>query len=191
MLTPEMRDAISQALDFQRKFMSDGTHALAHAVQVLPDKSVNMYAFDDSFFADWREKNKIGLHLIHALFQRGGGAIAFVCEGWAGHQPEHVSADDLPTDLGEWPAEYRSECLFATANQIGHKGVFVEQRFTRKPNGKPQWGKVDWAGHRVMAGRFMYDLTSGDVRRAIHDVLHVGRDGMLDVSAAVRTDTIQ
>jgi hypothetical protein len=176
-MTPEMHDAISKALQFQRGAIADGSHALAHGFLYAPDGKVNVYAFDDHFFSTWQEKNKISALMLAELFKHGG-VYAFVCEGWHSTLPEGVRREALPSDMGAWPAEYRSECLMCCCNAVGHKGVFIEQPFTRRANGKPHFGKILWEREDLMHNRFAFDLTDPNLEHLRTEAMMRGRNGV-------------
>jgi hypothetical protein len=174
-MTEQMRKGIESALAWMRKLREEDERPWPYAFLHRPDATLNVYALDNDYMSSWQKKNLLASFLLGELFDHGG-VMVFVSDAWRGKLPEGLTRKDMPTDLSEWPKEYRQETLLCMANQIGHLGVAIQQPYDRDARNKPVWQPIDWE-HLPVGGRFFYDLRNTNKESAIFDALTRGSEG--------------
>lgn len=171
-MTPKMKEAAEKALQYQGLALKDDSH-LAHGIMLKPDGTVNMYGIDNDFMSSWQNKNKLALMLLKEMFEHKG-PLAFASDAWKGVLPPWMDRAAMPNDLGDWPAEFRSEVLMCCVNQVGEKGAYAEQRYTRC-KGQIVLGRISW--EMPASGRFVFDLRHRNLKRAVADAVSRTREG--------------
>lgn len=168
-MTEEMKKAAIDALKFQADICSDEGPSFPHALHYLPSGKLDMIAFDSSFMASIPEKNKLSQVLLAKLL-KDGGVLAFVSDGWQAQLPPGKKRSELPDNVGQWPAEYRRECLMCFVNQVGQRGVYVNQPYTRKSKSEIVLSEIEWDYPQTSA-RFLFDLRQPALDNALMDAM--------------------
>ena len=172
-MTELMQQAIDTAIKLMQSSLEDPP-AMAQGVHLTENDGIHLYAFDNDFFSDWSKKNQVALHILMAL-EKNGGAFAFVADAYYSKLPDGVRREDLPSDFGDWPEEYRGGCILVSCNQMGEKGEAVVIKYEQTEDG------IKLSPPEVQgkfAGRFLFDLTERDMEKAILQALYKGREGV-------------
>lgn len=177
---------VKTAVDIMRREMEeDAGEAWPRLMTFLLEGKLEWAAIDPSMMADWHDKNKIALMIVHNCFRPDVRCCVFLSDAFhtVVDKETYGRAQQLyGPNFNKWPKEYVTEAVLVTVNAPQTEGAFLHLGYTRDAENKRIFGELE----RPPAGghnRFLFDLRNVTEYGAFCEALLRGRTGRVKVDA--------